>query len=140
MIRTYTELIQLPTFEERFEYLKIGGRVGQSTFGYDRWLNQSLYHSWPEWKKARRDVILRDLGCDLACSDREIPSGVRILVHHMNPLTKEDIVNRTRYVLDPEFLITTTEDTHNAIHYGDESLLVHSKPIVRLPNDTCLWR
>lgn len=140
MIRTYTELIKIPTFEDRYRYLKVPGQVGEETFGYDRWLNQALYHKWPEWKKVRRDVIIRDAGCDLACEDREIPDGVLIIVHHMNPITKDDILHRSQIVLDPEYLITTTDSTHRAIHYGDESLLMLSKPVERVPFDTCPWR
>ena len=138
MIRTYTELIQFPTFEQRFEYLKLNGAVGKETFGFDRWLNQVFYHT-PEWRTVRRDVIVRDYGCDLACRDREIFEE-QIIVHHMNPITLDDIRDRTDYLLNPEFLITVTDSTHKAIHYGDESLLMLSKPIERLPNDTCPWR
>lgn len=139
MIRTYTELISLPTFEERFKYLKLNGEVGKETFGFDRWLNQNFYHLDHEWKKARREVIIRDCGYDLACEDHPIPNGVRFIIHHMNPISQDDIVNRTRFLLDPEYLITTIDSTHNAIHYGDESLLRY-KPIERIPNDTCPWR
>lgn len=140
MTRTYTELISLPTFEERFKYLRMKGQVGSETFGFDRWLNQNFYHSDREWKLARRNVIIRDCGYDLASEERPIPNGVRIIIHHMNPITQEDIINRTPFLLDPEYLITTIESTHNAIHYGDESYLEISKPIIRLPNDTCPWR
>ena len=139
MIRTYSQLIELPTFEERFNYLKLGGKIGESTFGYDRWLNQNLYHLDQEWKKARRAVIIRDCGYDLASEDHPIPNGLKMIVHHMNPITKEDIINRTPFLFDPEYLITTIESTHNAIHFGDESLLL-LKPIERFPNDTCPWR
>lgn len=139
MIRSYTELISLPSFEERFEYLKLSGQVGQETFGYDRWLNQEFY-KWSEWKTIRRKAILRDMGCDLACADHEIPDGVLIFVHHMNPITVDDIKERNPIVLDLENLITTIDSTHKAIHYGDESLLMLSKPIERVPFDTCPWR
>lgn len=139
MIRSYTELISLPSFEERFRYLKLSGQVGKETFGYDRWLNQKFY-SWPEWKSSRRNAIARDMGCDLACIDREIPDGVLIIVHHINPITVDDIRERNPMVLDLENLITTIDSTHNAIHYGDESLLMLSKPIERVPFDTCPWR
>jgi len=136
MIRTYSELIQLPTFEERFEYLRLDGRVGQATFGYDRYLNQILYNS-PEWKRFRRDIIIRDNGCDLACEGYEIRG--RIIIHHINTISIEDIVNRNPMVFDPENVITTTHNTHNAIHYGDKELLV-TVPIERSANDTCLWK
>lgn len=138
MIRTYSELIQIPTFIERFRYLKLGGRVGEETFGVDRWINQYLYQRRCEWKDVRRHVILRDNACDLAHPDR--PTCEQLYVHHMNPITKEDILERPEYVLDPEYLITTIFGTHNAIHYGDESLLMADELIIRRPNDTCPWR
>lgn len=137
-IKTYSELIALPTFEERYRYLRLGGRVGEETFGFDRYLNQEFYKSKP-WLRVRDIVITRDNGCDLAMIDREIPNGVRILVHHMNPITIEDIVNRSDFVLNPEYLICTIDNTHRAIHYGDESLLI-TAPIERYRNDTCPWR
>lgn len=136
-IRTYSELIQLETFEDRFEYLKLGGKVGEETFGSDRYLNQLLY-KLPEWRSTRDYVIVRDNGCDLAMPDREIVSD-NILVHHMNPITVKDIIERSEYVLNPEYLICTTLNTHNAIHYGDSELL-YKDPIVRSKNDTCPWR
>lgn len=136
MIRTYSELITIPTFEERFEYLKLGGKVGEETFGFDRYLNQIFYKS-PEWLEARDYVIIRDRGCDLAFEDREIVS--RILVHHMNPIRKEDILKRSKNLFDPEYLVCTMKSTHDAIHYGDVSLLTLA-PIERKPNDTCPWR
>lgn len=136
-MRTYSELITLPTFEERFEYLKLDGKVGEDTFGFDRYFNQQLYSS-PEWKEIRRKVIIRDEGCDLAIPDREIFG--KIIVHHMNPMSLEDIEEHNPDIFDPEFLITTVKRTHDAIHYGDASLLIESKPIVRSPNDTCPWR
>lgn len=135
-IRTYSELITLPTFEERYQYLRLNGRVGEETFGFDRWLNQKFYKD-PEWLRIRDEVIIRDNGCDLAIPDREIYS--RILIHHMNPITKDDILQRSKYLLDPEYLICTIKNTHDAIHYGDENLLVKG-PIERKPNDTCPWR
>lgn len=137
IIRTYSELIQLPTFEERYEYLKLNGRVGEETFGFDRYLNQSFYQNDPEWKKVRDYVIIRDNGCDLGIPGREIHG--KILVHHMNPITEEDIVRRSSRLLNPEFLICTIKRTHDAIHYGDEKLLMKD-PIVRRLNDTCPWR
>lgn len=138
IIRTYSELITLPTFEERFEYLRLGGRVGEDTFGFDRYLNQMFYRS-DYWRDVRDEVIIRDLGCDLGILEREIPEGVNIIVHHMNPITKNDIVNRTAYLLEPEYLISTIDNTHKAIHYGDISLLM-SNPIERRKFDTCPWR
>lgn len=135
-IRIYTELITIPTFKERFEYLKLGGKIGAETFGFDRYLNQTLYRSL-EWKRFRREIIVRDNGCDLACDDYEIHG--KILIHHLNPLTIEDVVNRSYKIFDKNNVICTTLDTHNAIHYGDASLLV-TEPIIRTPNDTCPWR
>lgn len=136
-MRTYSELITLPTFEERFKYLKLGGEVGKDTFGFERYLNQLLYHL-PEWKDIRRKVIVRDEGCDLAIPDREI-HGL-IIVHHMNPITVEDVEEHNLDVFDPEYLITVSKLTHDAIHYGDESLLIESEPVQRNPGDTCPWR
>lgn len=136
IIRTYSELITIPTFIDRYEYLRIGGRVGEETFGFDRWINQ-LFYKDDEWLEVRDYVIVRDCGCDLAMSDREIKS--RILVHHMNPIRKEDILRRTKFLLDPEYLICTMKSTHDAIHYGDASKLSLG-PVVRTRNDTCLWR
>lgn len=135
-IKTYSELIQLPTFIERYRYLRIGGSVGEETFGFDRYLNQKFYKS-AEWLSARNYVITRDLGCDLGMEDREIYG--RILIHHMNPISIDDIVNRTELLLDPEYLICTTKNTHDAIHYGDENLLIMG-PIERSKNDTCPWK
>ena len=137
-IRTYEELIKLPTFEERYEYLKIGGNVGEKTFGYDRWLNQQFYKS-KEFQAVRNYVITRDRGCDLGIPDREIPEGVMIIVHHINPITKEDIINNSEFLLDPNYLITTIDNTHRAIHYGDKSLL-YTEPVERTKYDTCPWR
>lgn len=135
-IKRYSELITLPTFEERYRYLRLGGKVGEETFGFDRWLNQKFYKD-PEWLKIRDAVIIRDNGCDLGIPDREIHS--RILVHHMNSITKDDILHRSKFLLDPEFLICTVKNTHDAIHYGDESLLI-LPPVERSKNDTCPWR
>jgi hypothetical protein len=135
IVRTYSELRLLDSFEDRYEYLRLKGVVGEATFGYDRYINQALYRS-NEWKYARRQAIIRDNGCDLGVFGYEIHG--EILVHHMNPITVEDIVNREDSVLDPEFLITTTMTTHNAIHYGDQTLLV--TPFAeRVPGDTKLW-
>lgn len=135
-IRTYSELIQIPTFLGRFRYLKLGGRVGEDTFGHDRYLNQILYRS-PEWKRFRREIIIRDNGCDLACEGYEIFG--KILIHHINPITVEDVLNRHPNIFDPENVISTVLNTHNAIHYGDETLLI-TDPIVRTKNDTCPWK
>lgn len=136
IIKTYSELITIPTFLERYKYLKIGGQVGVATFGHDRYLNQILYSSG-EWKCFRRDIILRDNGCDLGCSEFEIYELA--LIHHINPITVEDVLNRDPKIFDPENVITTSRNTHNAIHYGDENLLPIG-PIERCPNDTCPWK
>ena len=135
-IRTYSELITLPTFEERFRYLQLGGKVGEDTFGHDRYLNQMFYTS-DEWRRIRRDVIVRDNGCDLGIQDREI-HGL-IIIHHMNPITIEDIINRSEFLLNPEYLISTVKNTHDAIHFSDEKILI-TDPIERRPNDTCPWK
>lgn len=133
--RTYTELRQRSTFEERFAYLSMPGEVGAATFGFDRWMNQRFYRSH-EWKRARDFVIVRDDGCDLGIPGYAIHRG--LLVHHMNPVTPEALLAGEAWVLDPEYLITTTRRTHNAIHYGDESLLPRA-PVERRPGDTKLW-
>ena len=135
-IRTYSDLITLPTFEERFKYLQLGGKVGEDTFGHDRYLNQMFYTS-DEWRRIRRDVIVRDNGCDLGIQDREI-HGL-IIIHHMNPITIEDIINRSEFLLNPEYLISTVKNTHDAIHFSDERILI-TDPIERRPNDTCPWK
>ena len=135
-IRTYSELITIPTFEERFEYLQLKGSVGKDTFGYDRYLNQVLYRS-PEWKRLRNQIIIRDCGRDLACDGYDIYG--KVLIHHLNPITVEDVLARSRKVFDPDNLICVTHNTHNAIHYGDADLLV-TGPIIRTENDTCPWR
>lgn len=133
--RCYSELSQLETFEERFEYLSLRGEVGCETFGSNRWINQRFYTS-REWRRLRDVAIIRDNSCDLGVDGYDI--HVKLIVHHMNPLTEEDIMHGTRFALDPEFLICTTHDTHNAIHYGDASLL--AKPYEpRRPGDTKLW-
>ena len=135
-IRTYSELITIPTFEERFEYLQLKGSVGKDTFGYDRYLNQVLYRS-PEWKRLRNQIIIRDCGCDLACDGYDIYD--KVLIHHLNPITVEDVLARSRKVFDPDNLVCVSHSTHNAIHYGDVDLLV-TGPIIRTKNDTCPWR
>ena len=136
-IRTYSQLKRLHTFEERFRYLKLGGTVGTETFGFDRYLNQ-IFYNLPEWKQIRRDIIIRDDGCDLGLTGYDIKKG--ILVHHMNPITKEDILNHVDEILDPEYLISTRLMTHNAIHYGDDSILQDMVLVERTPYDTCPWR
>ena len=135
-IRTYSELVLLPTFEERYEYLRLDGRVGEETFGFDRWLNQTFYKS-EEWLSMRDKIIVRDNGCDLGIPGRDIYS--RILIHHMNPITKEDILRRSDILLNPEYLICVTPNTHRAIHYGNSNLLIKDL-IERRPNDTCPWK
>jgi len=134
-IRTYSELCRLDTFEDRYEYLKLGGQVGESTFGFDRWINQQFYTSG-EWRNVRNHVIVRDEGCDLGIPGYEINGG--LVVHHINPMISDDITHGEEWILEPEFLITTTQDTHNAIHYGSRSRL--RLPFVpRSPGDTRLW-
>lgn len=135
-MRTYSELIQLPTFEERYRYLKLGGKVGEETFGHARFLNQKLYQS-PEWRSFRRDIIIRDNGCDLAMEGWTIQD--RIYIHHITPITIEDIRRRDPKVLDPENAVVVSFGTHQAIHYGDESLLPIGF-VERKPNDTIPWR
>ena len=135
-IKTYSELITIPTFEGRYEYLKLGGQVGVETFGFDRYLNQAFYKS-DEWLSVRDYVIARDNGSDLGVEGYEIYG--RILIHHMNPITKEDILQRSKFLLDPEYLITTVKRTHDAIHYGNDSIIFEA-PIERRKNDTCPWR
>lgn len=137
IIRTYKEFSRLTTFEDRFNYLRLDGRVGKDTFGFDRIFNQRFYRS-REWKACRDFVILRDNGCDLGVEGHEI-YGQRIIIHHMNPISLDDIANSTDFLLNPEYLITTIHNTHNAIHYGDESLLI-TAPIERSKNDMCPWK
>lgn len=134
-MRSYKDLRRINTFEDRYAYLSLRGTVGESTFGFDRWINQRFYRS-QEWKHVRNEVILRDFGCDLGISGYEIYTG--LLVHHMNPLSSENISQFDDWILDPNYLITTSHQTHNAIHYGDESLLPRG-PVVRQPGDTTLW-
>lgn len=136
-IRTYSELLSIPTFEERYDYLKLDGVIGETTFGFDRYMNQRFYQNDPEWKRIRDYVILRDASCDLAMPEREIQGHV--IIHHMNPITKYDIMKRTEFLLDPEYLVCVLKSTHDAIHYGDKSKLVIG-PVERTINDTCPWR
>lgn len=135
-MRTYSELLTLPTFEERFRYLRLSGGIGKETFGFDRYLNQRFYSS-AEWKRVRDAVIIRDNGCDLGVADRII--GGKVLIHHMNPVSREAILSRSEDLLNPEYLVCVSHNTHNAIHYGDESLLIVMPPERRL-NDTCPWK
>ena len=135
-IKRYSELILLPTFEERYKYLQLNGVIGDETFGFDRYITQMFYRS-QEWKQVRDYVIVRDNGCDLGIEGHEIRG--KILIHHMNPIGIKDIQQVNKFLLDPEYLITTMLSTHNAIHYGDESLLVKD-PIERSKNDTCPWK
>jgi hypothetical protein len=136
-IKTYAELSRLTTFEDRFNYLKLNGQVGRDTFGFDRIFNQRFYKS-REWKAVRDFVIIRDNGCDLGIEGREI-YGRNIIIHHMNPISLDDIENHSDFLLNPEYLITTVHNTHNAIHYGDIDLLI-TAPIERSKNDTCPWK
>lgn len=136
LTKSYSELIKLPTFEERYEYLKLDGFVGDDTFGSRRWLNQVFYRSY-EWRKLRQEIILRDEGCDLGIADRTIFG--KILIHHINPISIEDINGRKRILIDPENLICVSHNTHEAIHYGSFDLLMPTAPIERKPGDTCPW-
>ena len=135
-IRTYSQLIRLPTFEDRFEYLKLKGSVGKDTFGHDRYLNQAFYSSM-EWRRLRDEIIIRDNGCDLGVEGRQI--GGKVYIHHLNPLGVNDILTHSEYLVNPEYLICVSFETHNAIHYGDINLLPRD-PIERKRNDTCPWR
>lgn len=135
-IRTYTELMKLQTFEERFRYLKLVARVGEETFGFDRYLNQQFYHS-QEWESIRNEIIIRDNACDLGITGREMNKG--IIIHHMNPITKDDLIHQSDFLLNPDYLICVSKKTHSAIHYGDESLLFDGL-VERSKNDTCPWR
>lgn len=136
MIRTYSELSTITSFKDRFRYLKLDGAVGEATFGFDRYLNQLFYRS-QRWRKIRDEVIVRDCGCDLGIEGYEIYKYA--MIHHMNPITEKDIQDESEYLLNPEYLITTTQQTHNAIHYGNEDLLP-TMPVERTQNDTCPWR
>lgn len=135
--KNYTELSKLNSFKEKFEYLKLDGKIGVETFGHDRFLNQALYTS-PEWKRVKNKVIIRDNGCDLGVNG--YPIGKRPIIHHMNPITIDQIENRDPEIFDPEYLITVSHKTHNAIHYSDDSILIKNEPTVRKPGDTSPWR
>lgn len=134
--KSFSELSKLKTFEERYQYLRLGGVIGEDTFGFDRYLNQTFYRS-QRWKRVRDQVIVRDNGCDLGIEGHEIYG--KVLIHHMNPITIRDIENESEFLLNPEYLICVTHNTHNAIHYGDEGLLMKG-PIERTKNDMCPWR
>ncbi len=135
MIRTYSNLISFPTFKERYDYLRLGGKVGEDTFGWERYLNQTFYRS-NEWKRIRDEVIIRDNGCDLGVDGYEIQG--KIYVHHINPIGARDIADISEFLCNPEYLISASFDTHQAIHFGDENLLV-MEPVERVPGDTKLW-
>lgn len=137
MVKTYSELSKLKTFDERFRYLKLNGQVGSDTFGFDRYLNQKFYNS-QMWRRVRDQIIVRDNGCDLGI-DSEPIHGI-VIVHHINPLMLEDITELTEYVLNPEYLICVSDKTHKALHYGNEDFLKSRLPIERKPNDTCPWK
>ena len=133
--RSYRELSRFPTFEERYRYLRLQGQVGKDTFGFDRYLNQALYSS-TEWKRFRREILIRDDGCDLGVPDRLIQG--KVLIHHINPLTVEDVERRSSVIFDPDNVICVSHTTHQAIHYGDENLLPKD-PVIRRPGDHCPW-
>lgn len=137
MIRSYKELVKLDNYEDRYLYLLLGDKIGEDTFGFDRYLNQTFYKS-TEWRHLRNEIIIRDNGCDLGMSGFDIYG--KIIIHHMNPIRKNDILNATDYLMNPDFLICVSMDTHNAIHYGDKNYLDRFKDISRSPNDTCPWR
>lgn len=137
MRKSYSELIRIPSYEERYEYLKLGGSVGELTFNGHRYLNQKFYSSDPEWQRIKRQVIIRDNGCDMAHEDYII--GGRVIIHHLNPITIEDLISRDPSIFDLENLVCVSQNTHNAIHYGDISLLA-LPPVERTAFDTCPWR
>lgn len=137
MIRTYSELIKLHTLEERFNYLSLKGKVGNETFGFDRYLNQAFYNSY-EWRKLREEILIRDNGCELGLE--EYPIRGRIFIHHMNPIREKDLIELTDYVMNPDYLICVSHDLHNAIHYGNEEILKRYFVVDRRPNDTCPWK
>ena len=139
LIRTYTELIQLPTFIERFRYLKLGGKVGEDTFGWERYLNQHFYTT-TEWRNFRRQIIIRDRGCDLGVDGHEYADNEIVFIHHLNPIDSKDILNQTEFLMNPEYVVSCRKRTHDAIHYGDESSVLPFEMTFRSPNDTCPWR
>lgn len=136
-MRTYSELVKLPTFLERFKYLQLNGKVGEETFGYDRYLNQVFYHS-PEWRRIRKQILMRDNGGDMGLED--YPIHGYIYVHHMNPISLKDIDDRKEDILNPEYLICVSKNTHDAIHYSNEDILIKREPVIRRANDTCPWK
>lgn len=136
-IRTYSEMTKLSTFEDRFRYLMLNGNVSEETFGFDRYLNQRFYTS-KEWRQLRNHIIVRDGGCDLGIPDREIFG--KVMIHHLNPLSPRDIVNATDFLLNPEYLVCVSHDTHNAIHYGDVSYITNTLTLERKPGDTTPWK
>ncbi len=137
MMRTYSELCRIHSFDERFRYLELRGAVGRETFGYDRYFNQQFYNSY-EWRHIRDEVIIRDCGCDLGVKGYDIVG--RIIIHHMNPVRLEDIQDNIEVLLDPEYLICVSHETHNALHYGSKEYLRGKNLVERMPNDTCPWR
>ena len=139
MTRTYTELMSIPDYMDRYRYLRLRGKVGEETFGWERYLNQDFYRS-KVWRDFRREIIIRDGGCDLAHTDHPFGPGEVVFLHHINPVKVEDIVNHTELLLDPENVISVRKRTHDAIHYGDESLIAEFEYIPRSPNDTCSWK
>lgn len=139
LIRTYTELVQIPTFIERYRYLKLGGAVGEQTFGWERYLNQKFYTSI-EWRNFRRQIIIRDLGCDLGVDGHEYADGEIIFIHHINPIDPNDIIYHSELLMNPENSISCRKRTHDAIHYGDESMVLPFEITYRTPNDTCPWK
>lgn len=139
MTRTYTELMQIPDYLGRYRYLRLDGKVGEETFGWERYLNQNFYHS-KEWRDFRREIIIRDNGCDMAHEDHPFGERELVFLHHINPVKIEDIVNHVELLMDPENVISVRQRTHNAIHYGDESFLADFEFTPRTPNDTCPWK
>lgn len=139
MMRTYTELMQIPDYLGRYRYLRLDGKVGVETFGWERYLNQNFYHS-KEWRDFRREIIIRDNGCDMAHLDHPFGERELVFLHHINPVKIEDIVNHVELLMDPENVISVRQRTHNAIHYGDESFLADFEFTPRTPNDTCPWK
>ena len=138
-IRTYTELMQIPDYIGRYRYLRLGGKVGEETFGWERYLNQKFYNSY-EWRRFRDQIIVRDFGCDLADRDHEFANGEKIYIHHMNPINTKDILEHTELLMNPEYVISCRKRTHDAIHFGDESMITPYELVRRYPNDMCPWK
>lgn len=139
LIRTYTELMQIQDYLGRYRYLKLHTKIGDTTFGWERYLNQRFYTS-NEWRQFRRDIIVRDGGCDLGVPGHEYGPGDLVVIHHLNPINTDDIIDQTEYLMNPEYVVSCKSTTHNAIHYGDESLIIPYEMVVRHPNDTCPWK